>query len=63
LIQGTFELARVSQREPRMNKTKTRTNKTLRLNPETLRVLKPSQTAGGYVRRDSDCDTCAERGC
>jgi hypothetical protein len=47
-----------------MNKTKTK--KLLRLNPETLRVLKPAQmatAAGGYIRRDSDCDTCAERGC
>jgi hypothetical protein len=48
-----------------MNKTN-KTRKVLRLNPETLRVLKPGQltgAAGGYIRRDSDCDTCAERGC
>lgn len=48
-----------------MNKT-TKTKKALRLNPETLRVLKPGQmdgAVGGIIRRDSDCDTCAERGC
>ena len=53
------------QRARRM-KNKTKTKKTLRLNPETLRVLKPAQmgsAVGGYIRRDSDCDTCAERGC
>jgi hypothetical protein len=40
--------------------------KTLRLNPETLRILQPAQmatAAGGLRQRDSDCDTCAERGC
>jgi hypothetical protein len=45
---------------------KTKTKKVLRLNPETLRVLQPGQlgaVAGGLIRRDSDCDTCAERGC
>jgi hypothetical protein len=49
-----------------MKTTKSKTKKTLRLNPETLRVLKPGQmaaAAGGLIVRDSDCDTCAERGC
>jgi hypothetical protein len=49
-----------------MTKTKTKTKKTLRLNPETIRVLKTAQmatAAGGVIVRDSDCDTCAERGC
>ena len=46
---------------------KNKTNKKLlRLNPETIRILKPGQlatAAGGLRLRDSDCDTCAERGC
>jgi hypothetical protein len=49
-----------------MKKT-SQTKKTLRLNPETVRVLKPGQmaTAAGGLRNrdDSDCDTCAIRGC
>ena len=56
--------ARVAKGTAHENKTKTK--KTLRLNPETLRVLKTAQmgsAVGGYIRRDSDCDTCAERGC
>jgi hypothetical protein len=60
---GTFGVARPLQMGPRMTK---KIKKTLRLNPETLRVLKPGQlvtAAGGLRVRDSDCDTCAERGC
>jgi len=59
-----LQVAHALQMGRAMNKTKTK--KLLRLNPETLRVLKPAQmatAAGGYIRRDSDCDTCAERGC
>ena len=49
-----------------MKTNKTKTQKTLRLNPETVRVLNSAEmaiAAGGGRVRDSDCDTCAERGC
>jgi hypothetical protein len=53
----------VVRRERRPRETK----KKLRLDPETLRVLEPDQmatAAGGLIVRDeSDCDTCAIRGC
>jgi hypothetical protein len=65
VLQPTYGLAYALQVGSRMT-NKTKNKKTLRLNPETLRVLNSTHltaAAGGVIRRDSDCDTCAERGC
>lgn len=60
-----LRLAQRLQNGTRMT-NKTKTQKKLRLNHETVRILNAAdmgRVVGGLIRRDSDCDTCAERGC